>query len=242
MLTAAVEKLTPLPVVERIADGRLCLSDSGAVLALVGGDGAGKSTCARELNGWLAPAFRTMWAHLGNPPRSWLTLAVGAALKLEQRIDRMLKRSESRGTTIELLRHLCTARDRYRLYIKVRRFAVNGGIAICERYPIAQNRRLVGPCLPEMLPAKPSRVATLLCALETRYYERILRPDLVVVLRLDPELAVARKPEEPAEYVRARGKIIWETDWSTTGAHVVDASQPLPEVLRQLKAIIWSLL
>jgi hypothetical protein len=65
---------------------------------------------------------------------------------------------------------------------------------------------------------------------------------LVVVLRLDPELAVIRKPEEPADYVRARGRIIWNTDWSASGAEVVDASQPLPQVMGRLKAIIWSLL
>jgi hypothetical protein len=79
-------------------------------------------------------------------------------------------------------------------------------------------------------------------AAEASYYERMLSPDVLCVLRLDPELAVIRKPEEPADYVRTRGRIIWETDWSTTHAQVVDASQPLPEVLARLKAIVWSLL
>jgi hypothetical protein len=53
---------------------------------------------------------------------------------------------------------------------------------------------------------------------------------------------VLRKPEEPAEYVRSRGQVIWEADWSATRAHVVDASPSLPQVLRQLKATIWSIL
>jgi hypothetical protein len=74
---------------------------------------------------------------------------------------------------------------------------------------------------------------------EASYYDRMIPPDLVCVLRLDPELAVIRKPEEPADYVRARGKVIWETDWRATAATVVDASQPLPAVVRQLKAAIW---
>jgi thymidylate kinase len=239
VVTAGLEKFVPSWIAEKITDGRMRLSDGGLVVALVGGDGAGKSTCARELNAWLAP-FRTMRAHLGNPPRSWLTLAVGGALKLELAFDRLLKRPARTGTTIQLLRHLCTARDRYSLYVKIRRFAVSGGVGICERYPITENRLLVGPVIPQDLPPQAGGLARLLCALEARYYDRILRPDLVVVLRLDPELAVIRKPEEPADYVRARGRVIWNTDWSASGAQVVDASQPLDEVMRRLKTIIWS--
>jgi hypothetical protein len=53
---------------------------------------------------------------------------------------------------------------------------------------------------------------------------------------------VLRKPEEPADYVRARGRTIRETDWSAARAHLVDASQPLPNVLRELKTTIWSIL
>jgi hypothetical protein len=242
LLIAAVEKLLPAAVAEVICPGQLRLDGGGLVVALVGGDGAGKSTCARELGGWLSASLPTMRAHLGNPPRSILTLAVGGALKLKHQLDRMLQREPEPGSWIELLRHVCTARDRYRLYLKVRRFAVSGGIAICERYPIAENRKLVGPCIPELLRRDPGTVARLLADWEAAYYRWILRPDLVAVLRLHPDLAVARKPEEPADYVRARGQIIWDTDWSASGAHVVDASQPLSEVLRSLKAIVWSYL
>jgi hypothetical protein len=240
MLTAAFEKVLPAALAERISARHLRLTAGGAVVALVGGDGAGKSTCARELGAWLEPAFPALRAHLGKPPRSLLTLAVGGALKLRQRVLGMLGRQDRETNWIELLRHLCTARDRYRLYVRVRRFAVAGGVAICERYPVTENRKLVGPSIPDLLPLEPGVIAKLLCRWEASYYERILRPDALLVLRLHPELAVERKPEEPADYVRARGQIVWDTDWSTAGAQVVDASQPLPDVIRRLKTIIWS--
>jgi thymidylate kinase len=214
----------------------------GAVFALVGGDGAGKSTCARELLQWLSPSLRTMHAHLGNPPKSITTLAIGAILKLQKQCERLLKRGHRADGLIELLRHLCTARDRHRLYVRVQRFAAAGGIAICERYPIEQNRPLVGPAIPGLLTGRAGRAEEWLRRAEASYYDRILRPDAVCVLRLDPEVAVQRKPEEPADYVRSRGRIIWETDWSSSGAHLVDASRPLAEVVQQLKAILWSIL
>ncbi len=241
VLSAAVEKGLASAGYRRTPNGER-LSTGGAVLALVGGDGAGKSTCARELVQWLSPTFPTTHAHLGNPSKSMATLAIGGALKLQQGLARHLTRTPKTGSLLELLRHLCTARDRHRLYVKVHRFAAAGGISICERYPIEQNRALVGPMIPSLVSADAGRISQWLCRTEASYYHRILRPDMVAVLRLDPELAVARKPDEPAEYVRTRNQIIWNTDWSLTDAHIVDASRSLPQVLQQLKTIIWSAL
>lgn len=242
MVTALVEKLLPFAIASRLADARMLPSGGGLVLGLIGGDGSGKSTCARELLSWLAPAFPTMRAHLGNPPKSLLTLIVGAALKLERAVERGLHRSPKAGSYLELLRHVCTARDRYRLYQRARRFAVAGGIAVCERYPVAPTYVHVAPAIPGLISKEAGWLAHKLCGLEASYYDCILPPDALFVLALDPEVAVLRKPEEPADYVRARGRTIRETDWSAAGAHLVDASQPLPNVLRELKTTIWSIL
>jgi len=209
----------------------------GRVLALLGGDGAGKSTCVAELARWLGPHFGVMTAHLGRPPRSLTTLAVGALLKLRRALG-------SDGTSLlDLLRHVCTARDRHRLFTKARRFADAGGVALCERYPVAQNRLLVGPEIPRLLERKggtPAALARRLLRAEDWYYRHITRPDVIMVLMVEPETAVKRKTDEPANYVRARSRIIWETDWTGTGAHLVDAGRTLPEVLADLKTIVWS--
>ncbi len=237
--TAALEKLLPT-VAAYLVSNRMRTPRGGLVVALVGGDGAGKSTCARELDSWLGAEFPSMRAHLGNPPKTVLTLIVGAALKLQQRLTQVLNRTSQHASSLELTRYLCTARDRYRLYVKARRFAVAGGIAICERYPIPQNRLLVGPVIQDLLPSEPHWLAEQLRLLEASYYRQMVAPDLLCVLRLEPELAVIRKWDEPADYVRARGRVVWETDWARTAAHVVDASQPLPDVIARLRAIIWS--
>jgi hypothetical protein len=163
-------------------------------------------------------------------------------LKIERALYRWLKRPEPLGSTIELLRYVCTARDRHRLYQEAWRFAASGGIAVCERYPIPQNRTLVGPSIPELVGEAPDGIARLLRDLEVSYYGAMLPPDALFVLRLHPELAVLRKQDEPADYVRARGQVVWDTDWSDSKAQVVDASRPFSEVLSELKSRLWSAL
>ena len=225
------------------------LARGGTTIALLGGDGSGKSTCTAELYRWLAPNFAVMTAHLGRPPRSAFTLVVGALLKVRNALRRSAARADPDGDPnvfpgyVALLRHVCTARDRYRLYVKVRAFATAGGLALAERYPIEQNRPLVGPVIRGFVALAPNRrLAALLRSAEEWYYRQILPPDLVVVLRVEPEVAVRRKTTEPPDYVRRRARIIWDVDWSATRARVVDAGRPLVEVVAELKTIVWSAL
>ncbi|HEY6156943.1 MAG TPA: hypothetical protein VIV88_05785 [Gemmatimonadales bacterium] len=217
----------------------------GTVIALVGGDGAGKSTCVQELTRWLGGDLAVMTAHLGRPPRSGLTFVVGALLKLRRLI--LGNSGDEEGTEfpgyVYCLRDLCTARDRYRLYLKARRFALAGGIALCERYPIPQNWELAGPRLGAFA-ARLERtgIGRWLLASERRYYQHILAPDVLIVLQIDPEAAVRRKTTEPADYVRTRNRIVRSADWSGSGARFVDAGRPLAQVVEDLKVLIWSAL
>jgi lipopolysaccharide/colanic/teichoic acid biosynthesis glycosyltransferase len=226
---------------------RASLAQGGRLVSLVGGDGAGKSTCVRELAAWLGSDLALMTAHLGRPPRSLVTLCVGAALKARNLLfgagpDPDATPAQFPGY-LGLLRLVCTARDRYRLYGRARRFATAGGVALCERHPIPQNRPLAGPAVEGFVPLAPSpRIAARLAALEQRYYDRIPPPDALLVLRVDPELAVRRKTDEPADYVRRRAGIVWGTDWTGSGARVIDAGRPLPQVVGDLKTAIWTAL
>ena len=101
----------------------------------------------------------------------------------------------------------------------------------------------MGPVIRCFVALAPNRrLATLLRNAEEWYYRQILPPDLAVVLRVDPEVAVRRKTTEPPDYVRRRARIIWDVDWSATRARVVDAGRPLVEVVAELKALVWSAL
>ena len=212
------------------------LAGGGTVVALLGSDGSGKSTCAAALETWLSPEVATLHLHLGKPPRGIATYVVGALLKLA----RFAAMRRERIVHLELLRFGCTARDRYRLYKRARRFAAGGGVAICERYPTPEGWALAGPsdAQGQALDVK-SPAAQRLRRWERQYYERMTAPDLMFVLQVDPDTAVARKTDEPAPYVRERARLTWDTDWSRSGAQLIDATQPLPQVVAALKSELW---
>jgi thymidylate kinase len=78
-------------------------------------------------------------------------------------------------------------------------------------------------------------------AAEQRYYAGISDPDLLLVLRVDPETAVARKQGvDPADFVRPRSAEVFAADWSSTEAVVLDASRPADDVLAEARTAVWA--
>jgi thymidylate kinase len=87
---------------------------------------------------------------------------------------------------------------------------------------------------------KTNELIKLLAASEREYYRQIMSPDLLVVLRVDPEICVQRKTDETPESVRSRSEEIWKLDWRGTSAHVIDASRSKSQVLADVWSLVWS--
>jgi len=89
-------------------------------------------------------------------------------------------------------------------------------------------------------PHQASRFARALVKLEESYYDQISAPEFLIVLRVDPEIAVQRRADEDETFVRERSTEIWELNWQNTDAHVIDGGKSKTEVLTDLKTLIWS--
>ena len=225
------------------------LAQGGAIVALVGGDGSGKTTSVRELSRWLNKKFVVKRFHIGKPRRSPLTLMVICALRVQrlfgknQNFNLAARRNGAQPVFpgyLQLLRWVCAGRDRRRLYMKARRFATNGGISICDRFPVPQLRLMDGPNIGWAVEvSRRNRLVKFLLEAEDKYYAQIMPPDVLIVLRLDPDEAVRRKKDESPAHVRPRSSELWETDWRGTRAHVVDAGQAREDVRASIQSIVW---
>lgn len=229
---------------------RARLSTGGALIAVVGGDGAGKTTVVGDLAAWLSRYILVERVHLGKPPVSPKRLAVKGVLALQRlprRSQRFLsgRRSEleapNRLGYARLSRHVLTARDRYRAYVRARRLAANGWIVICDRYPLDEIKLMDGPQLASIERSSGfGRVQRRLAELERRYYQHVAPPDILLVLKVGPDTAAQRRPEEDPEVVRARCREVWDLDWTRIPAAVIDATLPKAQVLSHAKSLVWS--
>jgi thymidylate kinase len=225
----------------------------GAIIGIIGGDGAGKTTALATLESWLGSEFDVRLVHLGRPPWSATTYVVRAGLKGTDIVARFLGRSIPIAPVQRLPRRIatfrplawlvCVARDRSLAYRRAHRFAVGAGVVLCDRYPHPQLVSMDVPRIPTMPGGNSeSRIVKKMVDLEMRYHRTILPPDLLIVLRVDPKIAAARKTGESPESVQRRGAEIWNVDWAGLGVDVVDASQSQDAVALELKTLVWSAL
>jgi thymidylate kinase len=246
------------------SSSKYSLGIGGAMLAIVGGDGAGKTTAIDTLHAWLSKNFRSTKIHMGKPSWSWPTISIRSILKIGQ-IIRLYPLEASFDETLEqkslvspgypyLIREVCRARDRYWTYIKARRFAAEGRLVILDRFPLpqiqlmdgAQTAQFIrqlndGPQAKLFLTPRPnSWLARRLVEMEENYYSQMILPEIVTVLKVNPAIAVQRKTNEDAFSVEKRSTEIWNLNWEDTDVNVIDASKSREEVASELKTLIWS--
>jgi len=227
------------------------LAGGGVLIAFVGGDGAGKSTAAGTIAGWLSGPFEVKRIHLGKPPPSLLTIVIKGPMYVLRTMG-MLRTTRVPAHVLReegtypgpawAVWHVLTARDRCRLYRRATRAVLRGSIVVSDRFPLDEVRTMDGAktgWLAEHERSGPG--VRWLVSRERRYYETFTSPDVLVVLRVDPDVAVERKRhEEQPGFVRPRSEEIWRADWSRTSAFVVDSGQDLGEVERTLRHIVWA--
>jgi thymidylate kinase len=228
------------------------LDSGGALIAIMGGDGAGKSTALNEITRWLSDEFDVSAIHLGKPPWSWTTRLIRGGLEAAHRLG-LLAQDATTDAAVDpdlpagadrrrLVWYACKARDRYKEYRKAQRAANRGVIILSDRFPHPALHGFDVPQIARLIGGGGSRLTRRLSQIEQRYHSMIALPDLSFVLLLEPEEAARRKTDEAHDYVVKRATEIWETDWENHDVRVIDASQSPQTVANEIKLAIWETL
>lgn len=180
----------------------------GAVIAITGCDGAGKSTVVRELNDKLGQAWSSRSVHFGRP-------GIFRLYRPKHRPTGGHCDVSPRGTW-RLLARCLLAYERRRAAQRARRQANAGHLVIGDRYP-APAAGPDGPTDPTTV--KPTWWNRLLLRVESQLYASIPAPDLQVHLTAPAHVLTAR--------VKLRGHSREATDASYFRKRLVGASAML---------------
>jgi thymidylate kinase len=224
----------------------------GRIIALLGPDGSGKSTVAREVRAWLGWKVDVYPVYFGSGdgPASLLRWPLKAALALRGGRRRSGPVAAAGGNgharpRISLARALWAVllaaekRSKMRACIQARN---RGMIVVCDRYPQAQVPGFNdGPLLTGWL-ERGRGLKRRIAAWELQTYQRLaaVAPDLVVKLDVTPEVGLHRSPDTAPGEVERRRAALAAIDYTGSRTLAVDSLRPLPDVLLDVKRGVWA--
>jgi thymidylate kinase len=242
------------------------LLSGGAVVAVVGPDGSGKSTIVGELATWLGTCLRVRRIHAGKPPPSvatvWLRVWLPLLRRLAPRYRKTSVDGESHGVSergAEALRHrrlfflyalraVTSAHERKRLLVRAHADATSGTVIVSDRYPTLQPGVPEGPALSFLLSDRNPFYAWL-ARLEGNAYRAIPPPDLVLYLEVPVDIACYRnltrdkaEAPKPTEVIRRRHALTTKLQFPGVTVQRVSTDDDLQMTLRPVKEIVWKAL
>jgi thymidylate kinase len=222
------------------------LPDGGALIAVIGADGSGKSTLSRDLTRWLR--FK-LDAHLlymgsGDGAGGWVhKLRRGAKAAVTSTKKKSVSptpvskvRAPSMWEKLYRLLDLHLMRRKVRMLRLGRKLARDGSVIVLDRYPQSQVPGISdGP-----RQRNGSGFVWAAAAEKTLYHEAAgLGPDMVIKLRVDAQTAQARKPDHGLEAIARKCRIVDDLDFPQSEVVNVDANQPYAQVLMEAKRAVW---
>ncbi len=231
--------------------------ERGVFVAVVGPDGAGKSTLVEDLRRWLVPPLEVHTTYLGKGSVVADAWQGAAALKwrlIKARTGRDQPRpgpgqkssiDEPRPSSRQRLFEVDRVAQAFRQMRRARRArkqADAGHLVFADRFPHHQERYGAGPAI--QIEDHSSRWTRALAALERRLLDHTVSrygPDVILRLAIPAESAWHRKPEHNVAEIRRKVEALDRLSYPGATMIVLDASRPPEEVARKARHLLWSL-
>ena len=239
-LRRALKKLFKIRLVSK-----KCLpAGSDVSIAIVGQDGAGKSTVIRDLHAWLSWKLDVQQYYMGcgdgyDSPVKRLMVFCSAKLK-----------NKPLALLLSILHFLLVARHVKRNIRSAKAFSEKGSVILFDRYPQTQYFGINdGPKIREIthrhqLPSAALAITKKLADYEEKCYALAAgtAPSAVIKLVLPPEESIRRKPGESMEDVTKKHQIISDLAFPGSETLTVDATMDYAEETTMIRNAIWRII
>jgi thymidylate kinase len=233
---------------------KMTMGKKGLRIAIVGADGAGKSTLVRHLAKWLSWRLNVRVYYMGKP-RSRLRLKAVRAFSLLARksasvirrvfgkTNSFTKACTSLADWSEALQALEEGRGRYSQFLASERDTREGTIILYDRYPIGEiqvfDHAMDGPRINPNANGPFGPRIEKLAQEERDLYEKILPPDLTIFLQASAEVLQRRKPDHDPHVISVKARAMKHNLLDTLDWVVIQADQPLKRVFFEAQKAIW---
>jgi len=223
-------------------------ADNGLVIAVLGADGAGKSTLVLKMHEWLSWKLEARVLYLG---RHWL-------FRILERIRHAIEKTPSARTNatkttgkgrqrslirtlVSDIRKLLNAYGRHTAVQKMLRFKKQGYVVVTDRFPQMQFCGINdSPSI--QAGSAHSRIHHVFRRIELRLYKQMcaVPPDIVIKLHVSEETAVTRKPDHHAKTIAVKADIVRRLAFTNSVAIDIDTDGvSADEVALQTKVALW---
>jgi hypothetical protein len=234
-------------IAKLLAPRKKTLPGGGPLIALVGADGAGKTSLSRDLRQWLSWKLLAPPVYFGIPKQAPIYRALrwaGARLRapmLSAEGRPLRARAARLERRLRAWQWLWVARRRLAEHRRARRLAERGAVIVADRYPLGVFHSMEEPMDGPRIRRELGDTAERWAAREEALYARIGPPSRALVLRTSLSSRSERKPGlDPAALARKASAV--NAIEPSELFSVVDGDRPYEEVLLDLKRRVWSLL
>ncbi len=220
--------------------------EGGRIIAVVGADGSGKSTVITSLEKSLRAKVDTFHIYLGSGDgkSSLLRLPFQFAKNVlkSKRKPNEIRNTDTRPVSFNKLSiakvvwAIVLAFEKKNKLNRIWQAKARGMIIVCDRYPQAQVFGINDGPLLFTWRTNSSKLKRKIALWEHNIYKQAesYKPDLLIKLMVDPEVAIQRKPNENLSNIMQKVDIIKNTNIPANKIVEVNSTEPLERVLNNV--------